>query len=121
YAYDFPEGHPARGGKNRSALDTPDGVRDSHLRQVTPLQDLAKTGSLPPVFAPGAQEPLALTPEQLAHVYSARLATKFDEPPSDDAKQAIAYIEALGHKLDDAITIFMSYLRPAKPADEVKG
>ncbi|HWY55754.1 MAG TPA: hypothetical protein VNZ03_14900 [Terriglobales bacterium] len=121
YAYDFPEGHAARGGKNRSDLDTPDGVRESHLRQTQPLQDLAKQGSLPPVFDPAKKEPLPLSAEQLAHIYSARNAVKLNEPPTPDAKQAIGYIEALGYELDHAVSIFLQYLKPAEPADGVKG
>ena len=30
YGSDFPRNHPARGGRNTSALDTPDGMRAAH-------------------------------------------------------------------------------------------
>jgi hypothetical protein len=33
YAEDFPPGHPARGGKNASRLDTPDGTHDATVKE----------------------------------------------------------------------------------------
>lgn len=116
YAFDFPEGHGARGGKNRGDLDTPDGVRESHLKQVTPLVDLATSGSLPPVFAPGRPEPLPLPPAQLAHIYAARLAGSVSDPLTTDQQQAIGYIAALGFNADEARKMFESYAQPAVAA-----
>ncbi len=121
YAYDFPEGHPARGGQNRSALDTPDGVRESHLRQTTPLQELAKQGALPVLRDPAKPDPLPLAPEALAHVYTARLAYSSTVPITEDTHQALAYIEALGYTNAQAYDLFVNYLKPAQPADEAKG
>jgi hypothetical protein len=121
YAYDFPEGHAARAGKNRGDLDTPDGVRESHLGEKTPLVDLAKQGSLPPLFDPEKHDPLPLTPDQLAHIYAARLAADETQPPTDDAKQAVGYIKALGYDIEHAIQLFLNYMRPPKAADTPKG
>jgi hypothetical protein len=121
YAYDFPEGHPARGGKNRSALDTPDGVRDSHMRQVTPLQDLAMQGSLPPLRDPAKDEPLPLAPAELAHVYATRLASTLEGEPTEAEKQAVGFIKSLGYSMEEAVKLFMNYLQPAKTADQAKG
>jgi len=121
YAFDFPEGSPARGGKNCSVLDTPDGVRAAQLRQENRLQDLAQQGSLPPVFAPGSQEPLPLTAAQLAHVYAARHAYDPTKVASEDARQAVDYIVALGYSRPVAIQMFLDYAQPPKAATVAKG
>lgn len=112
YHYDFPEGHPARGGKNVSALDTPDGARDAHQRQTNSLQTLAQEQALPPVFAPGAREPIPLKPEELAHVYAARLAANFQAPATTEERQALGYIVAHGYSESAAIEIFKRYTVP---------
>lgn len=115
YYVDFVKGHPARGGSNVKAIDTPDGMREAQLHQVNNLQDLAAQGSLPPVFAPGKREPLALTPTQLAHFYAARLTYKLGEPPSEEARQAVGYLIALGIDKPTAVTIFQEYAQPVTP------
>jgi len=117
YYVDFPKGHPARGGANIKPVDTPDGMREAQLRQVNNLQDLAAQGSLPPVFAPGKKEPLALTPAQLAHFYAARHAYDPKIGPNDDARQAVGYLTALGIDKPTAVHIFQEYAQPAKPGD----
>lgn len=121
YAFDFPEGSPARGGKNCSDLDSPDGVRAAQLRQVNKLQDLAQQGSLPPVFAPGSKEPLPLTAAQLAHIYAARHAYDPSKMASEDARQAVDYIVALGYPRPAAIQMFLDYAQPPRAAVPVKG
>ena len=67
----FPD-DPAYGGKNVGPLDTPDGKRAFLNQRQNNLQDLAACGSLPPLVDPETKERIALTPEQLAHVYSVR-------------------------------------------------
>jgi hypothetical protein len=114
YAEDFPVGSPARGGKNVDSLSTPDGMRDAMLRQVNQLQDLAQQGSLPPLFAAGKKEPLPLTAAQLAHLYSARHAYDPTKVASEDARQAVDYIVALGYPRPEAITMFLNYAQPPK-------
>lgn len=116
YMYDFPEGHPARAGKNRSELDTPDGVREAHLRQTTPLADLAKQGSLPPMFRAGAAEPLPLPAEQLAEIYAARQVADFEHQPTAADAQALTYIMRLGFTAEEASELYKSYAQPPKPA-----
>jgi hypothetical protein len=116
YYVDFPKGHPARGGANVKFIDTPDGVKENTLHQVNNLKDLAAQGSLPQVFAPGKKEPLPLTPAQLAHFYAARLAYNPAVAPSDDARQAVGYITALGYSKDIAVQLFLDYAQPPKTA-----
>jgi hypothetical protein len=70
----------ARGGANVSELDTPDGMRAAQLKQESRLQDLAKSGSLPPLFDGVHKEPVPLTPDQLAHFYAARHAFRMSAP-----------------------------------------
>ena len=69
---DFPVGHAARAGANVRAIDTPDGQRDEHNEYRQDLHQLAMMGSLPPVIDTETNEPLALSPEQLAHIYAVR-------------------------------------------------
>jgi hypothetical protein len=120
YAYDFPEGHPARGGKNVSVLDTPDGAREATVHRVNNLTTLAEEGALPPLFAPGRKEPLPLTAAQLAHLYAARKAYDPDKAPSEDAKQAVGYITALGYDQTAAISMFLNYAQPPKAGETPK-
>jgi len=69
---DFGRKHPARGGKNVSALDTPDGMRAAHNAQKQDLQALAAMGSLPPLMDSETGKPVDLTPQELAHIYAVR-------------------------------------------------
>lgn len=121
YTEDFEQGHPARGGKNRGELDTPDGVRDAHLRQVTSLGELAKQGSLPPVRDPAKPDPLALAPAALAHIYETRLASTLEGELTEAEKQAVGYIKSQGYSMEEAVKLFMNYLKPAQPAEQTKG
>lgn len=132
YHYDdYPEGHTARNGANVRAIDTPDGQRAAQLKQTQDLQQLAMLGSLPPVVDPETHEPLALTPKQLALVYSVRngLPAPMQEevtyryklapiPPhaSDVAvpahtpeEQALAHIMSLGYTPERAREILAKY------------
>jgi hypothetical protein len=117
YQYDFPEGHPARAGKNVSHVDTPDGMREVQMKTVTPLKDLAKQGSLPPMFAPGRKEPLALAPEALAHIYASRAVADFDKAPTDADVQALQYVQACGFNHDEAVELYRNYAQPEKRAN----
>jgi hypothetical protein len=120
YAFDFPAGHAARGGKNRSDVDTPDGMREAHLHQANKLVDLAKSGSLPPLFAFGQKEPLPLAPEALAHIYAARQTADFTKPAREDDKIALGYIVDHVHNIDDAIELYKSYAQPPQAASGTK-
>jgi hypothetical protein len=121
YYVDYPQGHPARNGKNVTPLSTQDGMREAQLKQTNQLQDLAKQGCLPPLLDPAKPEPLPVTPEQLAHIYAARRAYDPDKTASEDARQAVGYIIALGYSKPDAINLFLHYAQPPKPASEAKG
>lgn len=121
YAYDFPEDHPARGGKNIADTDTPDGMRESQAKQTNRFVDLASVGSLPKLFDGKQPEPLQVAPEKLAQIYAARLAEDVSTPLSDEGKQAVECIVALGYDKADAIRIFDNYTVPVKAQDEAKG
>jgi hypothetical protein len=118
---DFREGNPARGGANVGVLDTPDGMRESLLKQENRLQDLAKSGSLPPLYDGVKKEPVPLTPDQLAHVYAARQQYKANGIVSDDCRQAVAYLTALGYSKDKAVEMFQKYAQPEASAEAPKG
>jgi hypothetical protein len=47
FAADYPRNHPARGGKNVSDLDTPDGRRAAHLKQAQDIAELIAVGAIP--------------------------------------------------------------------------
>jgi len=72
YTRDFDEGHPAFGGKNIAATDTPDGMRAAANKFQNNLQELAAIGSLPPLVDDNTGEALQISPEQLAYVYAVR-------------------------------------------------
>jgi hypothetical protein len=118
---DFRPDHPAYHGANVSELDTPDGMRAAHLKQVNQLQDLAKSGSLPPLYDGVHKEPVPLTPEQLAHFYAARHAYDSTKEASEDARQAVAYLTALGYSKEKAIEMFLTYAQPEASAVVPKG
>jgi len=73
---DFPADHPARGGKNVAVLDSPDGFRAAHNTRAADLQELAAVGSLPALIDPQTKEPLQLTPDQAAYIYTVRIALR---------------------------------------------
>ena len=118
---DFREDHPAYHGANVSELDTPDGMRAAQLKQENKLQDLAKSGSLPPLYDGVHRDPVPLSPEQLAHFYAARHAYDPTKDASDDAKQAVAYLTALGYDRAKAIDMFLKYAQPEASAEVPKG
>jgi hypothetical protein len=118
---DFREGHPARGGANVSEIDTPDGMRAAQLKQENRLQDLAKSGSLPPLYDGVHRDPVPLTPDQLAHFYAARHAYDESKGPTEDARQAVAYLTALGYSKDKAVEMFQKYAQPEASAEAPKG
>jgi hypothetical protein len=139
YDEDFPEGHPARGGANVRAIDTPDGQRAAQLKQSQDLQQLAMMGSLPPVVDPATGEKLALSPEALAHVYAVRkgltppLAAEVTQryglpaesprvvedgtPAPTPEDEAIAHIMGLGYTPERAHEILAKYGVPEILAD----
>jgi hypothetical protein len=118
---DFRPEHPAYHGANVSELDTPDGMRAHQLKQENRLQDLAKSGSLPPLYDGVHKEPVPLAPEQLAHFYAARHAYDPTKGPSDDARQAVAYLSSLGYSRDKAVEMFQKYAQPEASAEAPKG
>jgi hypothetical protein len=139
YDEDFPEGHPARGGANVRAIDTPDGQRAAHLKQFQDLQQLAMLGSLPPVLDPETGEKLNLSPAALAHVYAVRkgltppLAAEITQryglaaesprkvedgtPAPTPEDEALAYIMGLGYSPERAKEILARYGVPEVMAD----
>jgi len=72
FSEDFAPGHPARDGKNISALDSPDGMRAAHNEHRQNLAELAAIGSLRPLIDDQTGQPIPLSPYQLAHVYAVR-------------------------------------------------
>jgi len=95
YGEDFPEGHPARGGKNITPLDTPDGRRAAALEYCNDLVDLAVSGSLPPLVDDVRHDVIDLPPVQLATLYALRNGLL---PPSDMADVEQTLIGALVHR-----------------------
>lgn len=117
YQFDFPEDHPARGGKNVGHVDTQDGMREVQAKTITPLKDLAKQGALPPMFAAGAKEPLPLSPDALAHIYKSRGVADFAAPPTDADVTALGYIQACGYSHEQAVEMYRNYAQPEKRAN----
>jgi hypothetical protein len=137
---DFEVGHPARGGKNIGAADTPDGMRAAHLEQAQDLQELAMVGSLPLLHDPDTGDEIALTPQELAHVYAVRYAMSPEQaqaitdkyglepqaappreplpPPTTAEEQALAYIIGKGYTPERAREILAKYGAPSVLADK---
>lgn len=135
YQDDFAPDHPAFAGKNIHETATPDGMRAAANKQSADLHELAAIGSLPPLVDDVTGEPLALTPQQLAHVYAVRNGLRFpaqeivnkrygllpaDSVPSDDVAtqmsaedQALAHIRSLGYTPERAREIFEKYGAPS--------
>jgi hypothetical protein len=131
FSVDYPEDHPARGGKNVADVDTPDGKRAAHNAQRTRLLELAMLGSIAPVIDPDTQKPVPLTPAQLAHVYAvrkglspdnARYVTEYfnlePEPghsaepgqrPLSAEEQCVMYFVALGYTPERGKELFERY------------
>jgi hypothetical protein len=132
---DYEVGHPARGGKNVSPLDTQDGMRSAHLVQAQDLQELAMIGSLPPLIDPDTHEEIALTPQELAHVYAVRNAMSWEQaqaitdkyglkpmtpppaeplpPPTTAEQQALQYIITKGYTPERARELLAKYGAPS--------
>jgi len=75
-AHDYRENHPARGGANVTALDSPDGKRAALNTRIADLHELAAVGSLPALIDPTTKEPIPLTAAQIAYIYTVRAALR---------------------------------------------
>lgn len=112
YTEDFAEGHPARDGKNVSTLDTPDGLRAAHLQFRNDLVELAMVGSLPRLVDFENNEPIPLTPEQLATVYALRHGL-LDQVEANGVRNGLAaLLEERGWTEHQAHTIIENYCTP---------
>lgn len=112
YGEDFPEGHPARDGKNVSTLDTADGMRAIMLHVHNDLVELATVGSLPCLRDFDNNEPIPLEPEQLAAVYAMRHGL-LDQAEADEISKELAQLlERRGWTEHQAHTIIESYCTP---------
>lgn len=112
YGEDFPEGHPARDGKNIAEVDTADGMRAALLKQQTDLVELASVGSLPALRDPDTDSEISLKPEDLAHIYALRNGLLAGADPDDAMANAVASVVAQGYTAEVARSLIEQYCVP---------
>ena len=113
YGEDFPEGHPARDGKNVSALDTPDGLRAAVLHQQQDFEELASVGALPALFDPDDASVISLVPKDHAYLYAYKKGLLPDATSEEATKQALDILVHRGYSIEVAQALLDRYCVPA--------